>query len=161
MRRTRSGARAGTERSPGSGAWARTSGPLPSLASAAARVARLTCGSVTGGPASLRSGTTVTAAPAPGADVSRYESQVAELTARLRDAGATVVGLDGDLGVLAARRVGVIGTRRCTAVGRLTLVDPDHLAESNVNVRLLKIASVFDLESELTSQGNPLNADRA
>lgn len=32
---------------------------------------------------------------------------------------------------------------------------------ASVNVRLLKIASVFDLESELKSHGNPLNADRA
>jgi hypothetical protein len=32
---------------------------------------------------------------------------------------------------------------------------------ASVNVRLLKIASVFDLESELTLHGNPLNADKA
>ena len=32
---------------------------------------------------------------------------------------------------------------------------------ASVNVRLLKIASVFDLESELTSHGDPLNADSA
>lgn len=29
-----------------------------------------------------------------------------------------------------------------------------------VNVRLLKIAAFFDLESDLNEDGNPLNADR-
>ena len=31
---------------------------------------------------------------------------------------------------------------------------------ASLNVLLIKIASVLDLESELTSHGNPLNADR-
>lgn len=32
---------------------------------------------------------------------------------------------------------------------------------ASVNVRLLKIATVFDLESDLTPDGNSLNADRS